>query len=158
MLYHIAGDLLPEHFHKLGSLRPRSHEGHLPHQDIEKLGELIDGGAPDKFPDARNSGIPRCRPAVFLLLRFLLNHRTELIHHKGAIVATDPLLPEDHRSRGPELDEQSHRQHNGTEDEERGKRSRDIHRPLHSGIEGIRQRDISDIDDGQSVHILCHRL
>lgn len=57
-------------------------------------------------------------------------HRSEFWHSEGSFVDADPLLPEQHRSRRIQLDNQCEHQHGNRKDDQTRKRQNDIYHPL----------------------------
>ena len=154
MLNHVARNLFAEFLHEEGAFRPRSHQAHIALQDIEKLGHLIDTGFPDEGAHLRHPGIAGRCPLMLFLLRRLQCHGAELVHLKGLVVQSHPLLAEDHRSFGCEFHRQGRQNHHRREQYNRHQGAEDIDGPLDGPVQKIGQRHMSYIDDRKSFQIL----
>ena len=111
VLNHIARDFLFEFLNKKRPLRTRSHQAHVPYEDIEELRSLIDTGLAYKMPHRRHSRVVGGSPLLLLLTRILYFHGTELVHLKRMIVKPNPLLAEEHRTRRRNLNQHCRQQH-----------------------------------------------
>ena len=90
----------------------RTHDSHLPFQDIEELGKLIQAGLAQKFPGFGNILLRVCQHMRRHVLGSVRTHGTEFIDFKEFLVLAYALLMEEHRSRGVQFDaEHQNKQH-----------------------------------------------
>lgn len=158
MLDHVAWDLLLKHLDELGALRARPDEGHLAGEDVEELRELVDGGFPDEAADTGDARVAWDGPALLFVGFGLLHHGAELIHHERLVMKADTLLLEDDRARRGELDEDRDDEHDRTEEDDADEGTADVDGALRGGLDRVGERDVSDVDDREAVHVFGDRL
>ena len=155
MLDHIPWNLFLKLLHETGSFRPWPNQGHLPYQNVKKLGQLVQAGFPQEFSHLGHTGIILDRPG-FPFRRFLLYlHGSELVHHKGLAVQSHTLLLKQHRAGAGRLDGNGLRQHNGGCNQNPKGRADNIHSSFCQPVQGIGKRYIADVDHRKSHQILC---
>src|SRR3989442_5635724 len=119
---------------------PRPHQAHLALEDIEELGELVEGKLPE---EPAGAGAPRVtrrledRPGpvvevVDLVAHPLrvLDHGPELVHQEAPAVEPGALLAEDDRPAGGELDRERDGQEERERHDEEDRCAHDVERPL----------------------------
>ena len=151
MLDHIPRYLLFKLLYKQRTLRSRSHQAHITHQNVEKLRHLVNTCLPDKPSDRCHTRIVGRRPSALLLRRRLDHHGPELVHLKRPVMKSHPFLAVDQRPRRRQLNERSGHQHNRRKQHNCSNGSEDINNPLHNRIDRIGQRYVSDIDNRQPL-------
>ena len=97
MLHHIQRDLFFKLLNIMWDLRPGSHQAHIPLEDIEQLGQLVNGTLLEQGAEFGLTGVGVPAPSGVLLC--VDPHGAEFIHLEGLVVAAHPLLLEDHRPR-----------------------------------------------------------
>lgn len=158
MLDHVARNLLLKHLDELGALRSRADEGHLAGEDVEELWELVDGGFPDEAADAGDARVARDGPALLFVGFSLLHHGAELVHHERPVMKADALLFKDDRARRGELDEDRDDEHDRAEEDDADESTADVDGALRGGLDRVGERDVSDVDDREAVHVFGDRL
>ena len=158
MLDHVARDFFLKHLDELGAFRARADEGHLAGEDVEELRELVDGGFPDEAADAGDTWVAWDGPALLFVGFGLLHHGAELVHHERLVVKADTLLLEDDRARRGELDEDRDDEHDRAEEGDADEGTEDIDGALRGGLDRVGERDVSDVDDREAVHVFGDRL
>ena len=158
MLDHVARDFFLKHLDELGAFRSRADEGHLAGEDVEKLREFVDRGFPDEAADAGDARVAWNGPALLFVCFGLLHHGAELIHHKRLIMKADALLLEDDRARRGELDEGRDDEHDRAEEDDADEGTADVDGALRGGLDRVGERDVSDVDDREAVHVFGDRL
>lgn len=153
VFYHVAGDFFLKHFHELGTFRSRAHQGHAAEKDIEELRELVDGSLSDKFSDLCDSRVSRGGPAFLLVLRLLLYHGAEFVHHEGLVVKSHSFLFEDDGARGGEFDDDGNYKHYRAEEYDAHQGSNDVYNSLGCCFYRICKGHVSDVYDRKSVHV-----
>ena len=152
VLHHVQGDLLLELPHIVGHLRPGTHQAHVPLEDVEELGQLVDGQLPQ---DGAKPGLAVVHvPAPAGVLVRVDPHGAELVHFEELFVPAHPLLPEDHRPGGGQPHPDGRGQHDGggAHDEHQG--TRDVHQPLEGGVDPVVQGDVPDVHQGDAVQVV----
>ena len=153
MLDVVAGNLLLELLDEEGTLRARPDQTHVTLEDIEDLRQLVDTGLPDEFPDRRDAGVIPLGPGLLLLGRILHLHGAELVHLEFLVVEADTHLLEDQRSRRRRLDDDRDDDHRDAEDDQHNDSAEQIRDPLDHPVDGVRQRDVADVDDRKTVQV-----
>ena len=107
--------------------RPRPHYGHVPFQDVHKLGKLIKGCRPENLAKTSEPHIIRKEVPIFVPG---IAHASELVEGEDPAIEAWTLLLEDHR--GAELRSHQYCKHkeNGGQDDQRDKRKYEVLRPL----------------------------
>ena len=98
-----------EHFFVLACARPRADDGHLPNEDVDELGRLVDGGETEEFAKA-------CLVCVALLFAHLIRrddgrivfHGTEFEHGEDFLVLADAPRGEEGMAFGGEEVDDGH--------------------------------------------------
>lgn len=124
--------------------RSRPDDGHLPAEDVHKLGDLIEAGAPEKFPEGSDPGIPtdledRSLHLVFLeeigvKLRGIHHHGSELEDREAFAPFTAADLPEDNGARGGQFDRHGDHQAGRGEKDESEQRACNVQEALDEPI------------------------
>ena len=107
--------------------RPRPHYGHVPFQDVHKLGKLIQGCGSEDLAEMREPHIIRKKVPVFVPG---ITHASELVEGEDPSIETGTLLLEDHW--GAKLRSHQyckHKEHGG-QDDQRDKREYEVLRPF----------------------------
>jgi len=99
----------------------RPDERHLTLEDVEQLRQLIEARAPEERPEPGHARIALERLPAPRGIACRMVHRAELVELEDSALMTVPLLPEQHRTVGLQLDEAGDRrqQRQGREHRER---------------------------------------
>lgn len=136
-----AGDAGMDHIEVLdvgsvfGNLRrddgPGPHQAHLADEHVEQLGQFVQAGFPQHFPHPGHPGIilqlefrfpffPGFRIGRQVFFQFLIRihaHGPELQTGKQLAPLADPLVGENHRAPGIQLDQDGQQQENGAQED-----------------------------------------
>src|SRR3990167_5146222 len=81
-------------------MRARSDHRHVAEQDVNKLWELVEAGAPQKITNSRHTAIAALGQANFLAIALgIKGHAAELVDAEQLVAQAIALLFEQHRSR-----------------------------------------------------------
>src|SRR6516164_1828695 len=87
----------------LQCVRSRSHQRHLPPQDVDELRQFVQAGSPQDLSDARYAGI--ILPCLLDWTSILPEpHCPELVDVNHAVIEAVPALTEEDRTRVVDLD------------------------------------------------------
>lgn len=91
--------------------RPRPDQGHVALEDVDELGQLIDGSCPEDSPDLCDPLVPDLGIHTGPGMLGVLDHGAKLIDQKHLSVIADPLLLEQNGTAGVQVDGQSGEEH-----------------------------------------------
>src|SRR5215470_8163100 len=97
--------------HRVG---PRSNQRHIPAQNVDKLGQLVDARSAKKCANSCHTRViaRRLRDRISI---FLHAHRSELEHHKLAAIEPFSILEKEDRTLSIEPNGQGRDRHDWTE-------------------------------------------
>ena len=128
----------------IGNLRPGAHQTHLPKQNVEQLGQLVNAGFAD---EAAKYGFARvCRGAPAGFLPVIHTHTAEFQHFENLLIPAHPFLHKKHRARAAELHANGNRHHDRAEQQKRQRRTEYVHQTFQSGHHDVVQRAGAQID------------
>ncbi len=130
-----VGDRFLELLDELDLLRPRADEAHVPFEDVDELGQLVDAELADECADAGHPGVPLGGEGGAVLLR-VVPHAPDLVDREGLSAHPDALLGEDGRPRALQL-HGDHREEEKRHPERHGEQHHeDVHDALEDHVEG----------------------
>ena len=125
----VAGQLVD----KIGALRARTDQTHVPRQDIAELRQLVDTQLADHPADTRHPIIIGTRPARLAVTLGVVAHAAKLDDLEQAAIKTNPLLPVEYREPVFEDDQEGGHQHHRHRQDQEHRRHHDIKKPLDGG-------------------------
>src|SRR5882762_1868825 len=92
-------DFLQELLHEMRTLGARSHHAHVPLQNVDELGQLIQARLAQEASESRPASIRLARPEGIAVGGRTRSHGAKFIHWKRQTIESYPLLDEENRPR-----------------------------------------------------------
>ena len=154
MAQHVERHAPAELVHELRQLRARAHQAHIAPEDVEELGELVDGVAAHKGAEGRAARVARHRPAVGLAV--VQAHGAELVHVEALAIAPHALLLEDDGAGRGKLCADDRHEHDGRGEHDEDGRAQHVHRALDEGEAQVVEHHAVHVDEGHAA-LHAHR-
>ena len=123
----IEGNFFPEFVHKVRQLRPGPHEAHLPFQNVEKFGKLVETRPTEEISEPRQPLRVGKKISVFAAR---LGHRPQLEHPKDLPSPAGTLLAEEDRFSQKETHSQRQNRERNRQNGQEGQGDEDIGEPF----------------------------
>ena len=151
---HVVADIVFELLDKMGALRARAHEGHIAHQHIPELGQLIEVPLAEEFADAGAAGVVGGGPDRAGGVFGIHGHGAQL--EDGELLAADAAadLAIKHGAGRAALDERRGQQENGRGEHQPHQRAGDVLQPLQHSVPERVKRPRGHTEQGDVANVV----
>src|SRR6266508_3079321 len=153
---HIVRKLCTKLLYELRALGTGPDDAHVAEEDVEELRELVEGPRPNPPPYPRSPRIIALGPFGAGVILRADPHRAEFHDLEWLAIETHAHLPIENRSAVFDPDCQRDEEHDRREENERGRRHREIEAALDEAAPAF-QRRLGEIDRRQAVDVLDAR-